>query len=94
MKLNEKGEIFDLNVRDCIQILQGQLGGQGPLEDLQVGRRMILTLSDPTSDFVRHYDFPVPLQCRKTSDTILLHPIRCRSLSDAFPHVVRTLANR
>ena len=53
-----------------------------------------LTLSDPTSDLVRHYDFPVPLRCRKTSDTFLLRPLRCRSLSDAFPHVVRTLANR
>jgi hypothetical protein len=28
-----------------------------------------LTLSDPTSDLVRQYDFPVPLRCRKTSDT-------------------------
>jgi hypothetical protein len=33
----------------------------------------ILTLSNPMSDLVRHYDFPVP---------------------DAFPRVVRTLANR
>jgi hypothetical protein len=32
-----------------------------------------LNLSDPMSDLVRYYDFPVP---------------------DAFPHVVRTLANR
>jgi hypothetical protein len=53
-----------------------------------------LTLSDPTSDLVRHYDFPVPLQCQKTSDTFLLHPLRCWSLSDTFPHVVQTLANR
>ena len=53
-----------------------------------------LTLSDPMSDLVRHYDFPVPLRCHKTSDTFLLHPLRCRSLSDAFPHVVQTLANR
>jgi hypothetical protein len=52
-----------------------------------------LTLSDPTSDLVRHYDFPVPLQCRKTSDTFFVAFVlllRCRSLSDAFPHVVRT----
>jgi hypothetical protein len=34
---------------------------------------VFLTLSNPMSDLVRHYDFPVP---------------------DAFPHVVRTLANR
>jgi hypothetical protein len=32
----------------------------------------ILTLSDPTSDLVRHYDFPVPLRCRKTSDTVFV----------------------
>jgi hypothetical protein len=54
-----------------------------------------LTLSDPTSDLVRQYDFPVLLRCRKTSDTVLLRLFaRCWSLSDAFPHVVRTLANR
>jgi hypothetical protein len=34
---------------------------------------MILTVSNPMLDPVRHYNFPVP---------------------DAFPHVVRTLANR
>jgi hypothetical protein len=53
-----------------------------------------LTLSDPASDLVQHYDFPVPLRCWKTSDAFLLRPLCCRSLSDAFPHVVRTLANR
>jgi len=29
---------------------------------------LLLTLSDPTSDLVQRYDFPVPLQCRVTSD--------------------------
>jgi hypothetical protein len=54
-----------------------------------------LTLSDPTSNLVRQYNFPVPLRCRKTSDTDFVALFaRCRSLSDAFPHVVRTLANR
>jgi len=57
-------------------------------------KNVALTLSDPTSDLVRNCDFPVPLQCRKTSDMTLLHPIHCRSLSDAFSHLVRTLANR
>jgi hypothetical protein len=33
---------------------------------------MDLTLSDPTSDFVRQYDFLVLLRCRKTSDTALV----------------------
>jgi hypothetical protein len=28
-----------------------------------------LTFSDRTSNLVRQYDFPVPLRCRKTSDT-------------------------
>jgi hypothetical protein len=31
-----------------------------------------LTLSDPTSHVIRHYDFSVPLQCRKTSDTFFV----------------------
>jgi hypothetical protein len=42
MKLNEIGGIYDLNGRDCIQILQGQCGGERPFKDLQVGGRMIL----------------------------------------------------
>jgi hypothetical protein len=55
----------------------------------------LLTLFDPTSNLVRQYDFPLPLRCRKMSDTFLLRLFaRCRSLSDAFPHVVRTLSNR
>jgi hypothetical protein len=32
----------------------------------------VLTLSDPTSNLVRQYDFPVPLWCRKTSDTVFV----------------------
>jgi hypothetical protein len=32
----------------------------------------ILTLSDPTSYLVRHYGFPVPLRCRKTSETVFV----------------------
>jgi hypothetical protein len=31
-----------------------------------------LTLSDPTSDLVRQYDFPVLLRCRKTYDTVFV----------------------
>jgi hypothetical protein len=53
-----------------------------------------LTLSDPTSDLIRRYDFPVLLHCGKTSDTFLLRLLRCRSLSDVFPHVIQTSANR
>jgi hypothetical protein len=37
---------------------------------LSLSRIDILTLSDPTSNLVRQYDFPVPLPCRKTSDTV------------------------
>jgi len=58
---------------------------------------LALTLSDPTSDLVQHYDFPLPLRCQVTSDTFFVafvHPLRCRSLFDTFPHVVRTLTNR
>jgi hypothetical protein len=35
-----------------------------------------LTLSDPTSDLVRQYDFPVLLRCRKTSDTVFVAFVR------------------
>jgi hypothetical protein len=35
-----------------------------------------LTLSDPTSDLVRQYDFPVLLQCRKTSDAVFVAFVR------------------
>jgi hypothetical protein len=45
-----------------------------------------LTLSDPTSNLVRQYDFPVPLRCRKKYDTVfvalvrpLSGPVRCFS---------------
>jgi hypothetical protein len=33
---------------------------------------LLLTLSDPTSNLVRQYDFPFPLRCRKTSDTVFV----------------------
>jgi hypothetical protein len=35
-----------------------------------------LTLSDPTSDLVRQYDFTVLLRCRKTSDTVVVAFVR------------------
>jgi hypothetical protein len=35
-----------------------------------------LTLSDPTLDLVRQYDFPVLLRCRKTSDTVFVAFVR------------------
>ena len=66
-------------------------------QPMHAHKLFILTLSDPTSDLVRHYDFPLLLRCRVTSDTFLVafvRPLRCRSLFNAFPHVVRTLANR
>jgi hypothetical protein len=37
---------------------------------------LLLTLSDPTSNLVRQYDFPVPLRCRKTSDTVFVTFVR------------------
>jgi hypothetical protein len=50
---------------------------------------------DPTSNLVRQYNFPVPLRCRKTSDTVFVAFVRPLSESvRRFPHVVRTLANR
>jgi hypothetical protein len=36
----------------------------------------ILTLSDPTSNLVRQYDFPIPIRCRKTSDTVFVAFVR------------------
>jgi hypothetical protein len=41
-----------------------------------VGPKSFLTLSDPTSNLVRQYDFPVPLRCRKTSDTVFVAFVR------------------
>jgi hypothetical protein len=46
--------------------------------------RWILTLSDPTSDLVQQYDFPVLLRCRKTSDTIFVAFVR--PLSEPVRH--------
>jgi hypothetical protein len=46
---------------------------------IKIIRRSInrnLTLPDPTSDLVRLYDFPVLLQCRKTSDTVFVAFLR------------------
>jgi hypothetical protein len=40
-----------------------------------------LTLSDPTSDLVRQYDFPVLFRCRKTSDMVLVAFVRPLSVS-------------
>jgi hypothetical protein len=39
-------------------------------------KNMVLTLSDPTSDLVRQYDFPVPLRCWKTSNTVFVAFVR------------------
>jgi hypothetical protein len=36
----------------------------------------VLTLSDPTSNLVRQYDFPFLLRCRKTSDTVFVAFVR------------------
>jgi hypothetical protein len=36
----------------------------------------MLTLSNPTSDLVRQYNFPVLLRCRKTSDTVFAAFVR------------------
>jgi hypothetical protein len=44
-----------------------------------------LTLSDPTSDLVRQYDFPVLLRCRKTSETVFVAFVR--SLSEPVRRV-------
>ena len=62
-----------------------------------LGCHLLLTHSNPMSDLVRHYDFPVLLRCWVTSDTFFfafVRPLRCRSLYDTFPHVVRTSANK
>jgi hypothetical protein len=37
---------------------------------------VVLTLSDPTSNLVQQYDFPVPLRCRKTSETAFVAFVR------------------
>jgi hypothetical protein len=40
---------------------------------------VLLSLSDPTSDLVRQYDFPVLPRCRKTSDTVFVAFVRLLS---------------
>jgi hypothetical protein len=44
-------------------------GGEG-YEEVSNEGSSALTLSDPTSDLVRQYDFRLLLRCRKTSDTV------------------------
>jgi hypothetical protein len=47
------------------------------INPLKTKRRLLyLTLSEPMSDLVRQYDFPVPLRCRKTSDTVFVAFVR------------------
>jgi hypothetical protein len=54
-----------------------------------------LTLSDPKSDLVRQYDFRVCSDVGRRPTLFFLRLFAsCRSLSDAFSHVVWTLANR
>jgi hypothetical protein len=36
----------------------------------------LLTLSDPTLNLFRQYNFPVPLRCRKMSDTVFVAFVR------------------
>jgi hypothetical protein len=47
-----------------------------PTRSLTATTQPALTLSDPTSDLVRQYDFPGPLRCRKTSDTVFVAFVR------------------
>jgi hypothetical protein len=49
-------------------------------------RCIMLTLSDPTSDLVRHCDFPLPLRCRVTSDTFLCCVCAPAPLSEPVRH--------
>jgi hypothetical protein len=56
--------MYELMVKQFGRTLSGK--------EKKEGVRAILTLSDPTSDLVQHYDFPVPLQCRKMSDMIFV----------------------
>jgi hypothetical protein len=42
----------------------------------KIHTRLYLNLSDPTSDVVRQYDFPVLLRYRKTSDTVFVAFVR------------------
>jgi hypothetical protein len=45
-----------------------------------------LTLSDPMSDLVQHYDFPVPLRCCKMSDTLFCCVFSPAPLSEPVQH--------
>jgi hypothetical protein len=59
----------------------GQLANQMKVDCLDWNsktRRVehVLTLSDPTSDLVRQYDFPVLFRRRKTSETVFVAFVR------------------
>jgi hypothetical protein len=46
--------------RGAYRVLVWKHDGKRPPGRLGVEKSIILTLSDPMSDLVRHYDFPVP----------------------------------
>jgi hypothetical protein len=55
---------------------EGTTSGSRQLLPLSELLKHTLTLSEPTSNLVRKYDFPVPLRCRKTSDTVFVAFVR------------------
>ena len=54
-------------------------------ETLLLSNSIVLTLSDPTSDLVWHYDFPIPLRCWVTSDTFFFLRLFAHSAVGACP---------
>ena len=81
---NEKYLILKITVsRDTVHYYQVSVCQIVPFAENFVARRHChtshchsCTLSDPTSDLVRQYEFPVPLRCRKTSDTVFVVFVR------------------
>jgi hypothetical protein len=57
-------------------VLDRKWGGSNVSHDRTNSTPFLLTLSYPTSDLVRQYDFPVLLRCRKTSDTVFVAFVR------------------
>jgi hypothetical protein len=47
-----------------------------PVSEVFTDKMLFLTPSDPTSDLVRQYDFPVVLRCQKMYDTVLVAFVR------------------
>jgi hypothetical protein len=72
LQLNEKVSV--VTKTDYTNL--SNFSSNSPFQTHLIYLNSLLTLSDPTSNLVRQYDFPVPLRCRKTPDTVFVAFVR------------------